>query len=116
MQTGRANLLEQLMERGADIHARDNKGNTALILMAGYGYDLAVSILLKHGADINARANNGCTPLLAAISYPDTVRVLLAHRADVHARMKDGRTALKLAKEVHQSDVVRMLKRTGAIL
>ncbi len=59
-------MLKLLLEKGADIKARDKTGATALILAAGEGNDHAVKLLLKKGADADARDNEGLTALMRA--------------------------------------------------
>ena len=37
---------------GADVHAADHDGNTALHIAARYGHELLINTLLQHDADI----------------------------------------------------------------
>ena len=37
---------------GADVHAADQDGNTALHIAAQYGHELLINTLLQHDADI----------------------------------------------------------------
>ena len=46
---------QQLLNRGADVHARNN---SAFILAARYGYTEMVQLLLDHGADVHADNDN----------------------------------------------------------
>ena len=48
------------------MNARDNIGNTALIMTAHEGHTEAVEALLSKGADINAKDNLGNTALMYA--------------------------------------------------
>jgi ankyrin repeat protein len=80
-------LTNWLLANGADIHARDNRGRTALFSRIHYKTGLApdFKLLLDAGADINAVDNEG-TPLLFNAVWTaklDVVETLIAHGADV---------------------------------
>jgi len=57
-----------LLERGADVNARDRDGDTALMFAAFKGHALIVALLLQYGANVYARARNGWTAKKAAQS------------------------------------------------
>ena len=54
--------IEYLLNRGADIEARDDYGYTALMSASLYGDVAAVELLLDRGADIEARDDYGHRP------------------------------------------------------
>ena len=61
---GDSALVENLLDRGADIEARDNNhGYTALMLASFNGQAAVVETLLNRGAHINARNDIGETAL-----------------------------------------------------
>jgi hypothetical protein len=74
----RQSLLEYLIEKGADVNAKNMYGNTPLH-WAESRY--VIETLLRHGADIHALNNDGYTPLeVACIDYtPEAIRVFYEH-------------------------------------
>ena len=73
-----ADLLETLLEAGADVQAPTGKGNTPLHIAAFRGHVNAVRLLLRHGADRAARNPGGETAADLARRYgqDEVVRVL----------------------------------------
>src|ERR671913_2614223 len=65
---GNAAAVINLLERGADVNARDKDGDTALMFAAFKGHALVVALLLQYGANVYARARNGWTAKKAAQS------------------------------------------------
>jgi ankyrin repeat protein len=66
---GHDDLVELLINRGADIEHRDKKGFTPLILAATAGHEKVVEVLLNHNADIEAQSERTKdTPLSLACS------------------------------------------------
>ncbi|KAM0799070.1 ankyrin repeat-containing domain protein [Usnea florida] len=62
----RVENVQHLLNHGADIHARDKYGSTALTLASKQGCVQTVQILLDNGADISARDGEGSTTLILA--------------------------------------------------
>jgi len=77
---GNVKRVSGLLDSGADVEARDNRGNTALIESAFFKYPDLVKLLLDRGADINARNNSGDTALSEAVraGHQDVVDLLLS--------------------------------------
>ena len=61
-----------LLQNGADVNAKNNNGETALIMSSMYGANPeVVRILLENGADVNAKTNDGKTAFLWASVLSD---------------------------------------------
>ncbi|MGB5743173.1 MAG: ankyrin repeat domain-containing protein, partial [Sedimenticolaceae bacterium] len=68
-------VAEILLEAGADIHRRDDRGRDALMIAAGRGHRAMVSLLLERGADPAVRDHAGLTA--ADLASDDDMRLLL---------------------------------------
>ena len=64
---GDADGLRRMLAAGADVDARDRRGQTALMLAAHGGHEAAVEALIAAGADLDVAAKYGLTALMLAI-------------------------------------------------
>jgi hypothetical protein len=110
------NPLKVLIAAGADVHARDDNGWTALFNAAQFNKTEAIEVLIASGADVNAQDRARRTALLWAAFFGRTegVRALVVNRADVNRRDKDGATALKVATTNDHAETIRILQQAGA--
>ncbi|XP_078251401.1 uncharacterized protein LOC144590911 [Rhinoraja longicauda] len=60
---GRKDVVDFLLQNGANVHARDDGGLIPLHNACSFGHAEVVNMLLSHGADANARDNWDYTPL-----------------------------------------------------
>ena len=91
---GDAPALSGLLDRRANLHARDVDGSTALHVACEEGHTAVVEILLRRGTDVHARNNYGDTALHTSAHHGQVVTtlLLLANGADLLARNKFGKT------------------------
>ena len=113
---GHIDMVKKYIEDGADVNAKNDDGNTALMMASYNGYIKVVRLLLKKGADVNAKDNNHNTALIGASinGRTETVALLLENGADVNMKDDDGMTALSAASEAGETEVVRELLKNGA--
>jgi hypothetical protein len=108
--------VKRLLAEGADVNARDQSGESALLLAVLNCSEGLVRSLLEAGAEVNVIGSEGETPLIraAARGKTEVVRLLLAYGADVNAKSEFGRTALSAAKQYGHLAVIKLLQEAGA--
>jgi ankyrin repeat protein len=65
----KAKTARALIEKGADVNAKDASCSTALLLASTTGSYETVGLLIEHGADVAARDRSDRTPLHLALSW-----------------------------------------------
>jgi ankyrin repeat protein len=84
---GYIDVVKLLIDKGANVNAKNNNGWTALMLVSQIAHQM---------------------------SHIDLIELLIDKGADVNAKSNDGWTALKLAKKIRHSTVVQILRNAGA--
>jgi len=115
LRNGDARLIREALDKGASANARDDKGNTPLMLAAVYGDTACMKLLLERGATVNVTNAEGATPLMRAAHDYNKVRLLIERGAEVNGRSALGNTALMLAaRPVNSHRAVKLLLERGA--
>jgi ankyrin len=102
-----------LLDRGADVAARDPDDNTALHHIAMRSQPNAVVALLAKNPNVNAVNDNDQTPLMRAGSVHNA-ELLLQHGADPNAQDRRGFSPLAYAILYRGDDIAAVLTTAGA--
>jgi hypothetical protein len=117
-QAGQIDLVCWLLDHGADLHARDPCGATALFFACYRGRPSVLRLLLERGGDPTT-AQVGKTPLMSASAggHLEIVRILLANASAKatlnHRETFSGKTALYFASYWGHWEVVWALLESG---
>ena len=109
-------MVQLLLSAGAIVNAKNDEGETVLMMLDD---DATIDLmwdLLNAGAKVNLKDKSGTTALmhLAASNNLDTLKTLLDAGAEVNAKNKQGQTALMLAASEGLVNNVRTLVLAGA--
>lgn len=114
---GDAAKVEILLKEGANLEARDESGNTALMLAVEAKQFNIMKILVKAGANLEARDAAGNNALMLAVLANDIrgVEFLINAGANIRARRDvDGTSALKWAARRRNIEIMKLLIKEGA--
>lgn len=105
-------LMEKLLQEGADIHEKDSEGSTALHWAVFDGQYEAAKFLLEKGADPNTVDVYDSTPLITALFMDDAelVALLLEYGAVPSYVDSDGFIAYDYAVENGNEEIIKLLK------
>ena len=94
-----ATCVNLLIQAGADVNVKAEKGVTTLISAARSNHDDCVDLLIKAEADMNQGSDDGSTPLTSAVGCGSTTSLekLLFAGADVNATCKEGFSSLNFS-------------------
>lgn len=126
-------MVQLLIDSGARVNDRNNRGQTPLMMAAARRLIDSVRILIENGAEISDRDPNGHTALMMAMghsthqleydvigptsSYDDriaTAAYLISKGADVNAKDDAGQTALFYVVTERDYELVECLIENGA--
>ena len=105
-------LLPIFLERGVDVNAVDNVGNTALLLNTkNMCFKDIIKELVRAGADINMSDNEGNTALYHALKYgnQEAARFLIKKGADYNHVNNKGVTPVQVAVEKGYDTVLELM-------
>lgn len=114
---GQKDVVELLIDRGADMTATDGMGWTPLYNVLDTGHIDVASLLLARGASPNARDSKGQTPLHLAAATGDHqfASILLSKGADANINDDWGSTPIMIAELRNNKPLVEILRQHGGI-
>jgi ankyrin repeat protein len=118
IRTGDLTEITRLLKAGANIHTKDQHGNTPLHIAALAGNISKIELLIKNGSRINATDDNGETPLHEAAmnGHIKVAELLISKGANVNAKNKQGKTPIFPAAQSGNLDLVKFLVSKGATI
>ena len=109
-------VVQVLIDAGANIEAKDQKGRSAVLVASCAGTLALVKMLVKAGADVSVTDDEGgtCLSLASYFGHTETVRYLVGLTQMEVDRATEGKTALYCAVQEEHADVVQVLIDAGA--
>ena len=116
VESGRAEVLQVLLDAGAEPNVPDQYGNAPLRYAAvkEYGDVEVLRVLLDGGADPDMPHKGGNTALLCAVRtrWVEAVALLLRHDVCVYIEDDDGNSPLAEARARDFYDIIDLLEET----
>lgn len=109
---GKQEVVLLLLANGADVNARNGRGQSALHQATMTGQVAVVEVLLDKGAEVNVTDDDSNTPLHFAASQGSKtiVELLIARKANPKLINKDGLTAKAWAVKQGKREVAALLE------
>ena len=113
---GDAESIQQRLDEGADVNAKNAKQNTSLISAAIHGHLDCLKILIEAGADVNFCNYKGVSALMAAVmgGHRKCLQELIDSGADVNQATFLGHSPLLSSILFHHTDCMDLLLLAGA--
>jgi ankyrin repeat protein len=111
-------IVQDLLQHGADVKARNASGRSALLFAAEHGRAEAAKLLLEKGADVNEADQKGIFPLYAAAcrGHAELITLLAEKGANMKAALPGGQTPLMCASREGRMSAINVLVERGAAI
>jgi ankyrin repeat protein len=108
----------RLLGQGADVEAKNNQGDSPLLLAARSQKAEVANLLIAKGAGLEDKNDQGDTPLIAACTVGSTAltQLLVEKGADINARDDVGATPLMYAALAGNTTILDLLLAKGAAM
>lgn len=109
-------IVELLIQQGANLNAKNESGNCALILASSNGLNKIVHQLLINGANPNIRSKQqrSCLMMASKFNRPEIVELLIKKGAHLNYKSREGDTALMGAVDSKHHNITEILIKAGA--
>ena len=115
IQNGFADVVNVLLDKGADVNLATKDGSTALIVASNMGHPDIVSQLLKHGAKLDVTVDSTSALMCACVNgYTDIAYLLIDAGIDIGASNTMGWTPVLQAAERGCYKILDRLIENGA--
>lgn len=113
---GYEDMINFLLDQGANIDVKDISGDTPLLNAAEKGHNTIAKLLLDHGASMEIKDTNRATPLLIAAQNGHEIiaKLLLDRAANIEATDMFSYGPLSTAAKYGRETVVKVLLDCGA--
>lgn len=113
---GNREMVRALLDAGADVNARGNRRQSALMRIDEDATAELVQDLIRAGARVNLKDEDGDTALIIAAQWnePEILQTLLDAGARVNAKNHEGQTALMKAASEGNLESVKLLFNAGS--
>jgi len=113
---GHIEIVEYLLNHGADTELENSHGERPLWLAAKFGRYETIKTLLEHGATVNHKDKHGRAALhdAAMWSGEKVINLLISYGADVNARDEHQSTPLHQAAMLNNIEAAKALVEHGA--
>ncbi len=113
---GNTDIVQLLLENGANVNLVDDENDTPLHCACLHGHFTIAQSLLEHGTNVNVVGGDGDTPLhyACAKGYFYLVRLLLKHKANIHVTNDIQETPLHKASRNGRFTITKLLLKKKA--
>ena len=116
VRAGDLKWAKYLLEKGEDINARDENGETPLHLAVRFGHTAIVELFLKKGANVNAVDRDGKFPLHNSVCSSYMATILLEKGALINANDKRGWTPVYFSAWMGQQNTLELFLGNNALV